>query len=81
MSESIHKVVLYVCESEKAFTITSRMDRARLPGVTDQMSQPGWSRVVLAERLEKSVADERRDRERAEWEARGYEYRTRPQLS
>ena len=81
MPDGIHKVVLYVNEAEKKFTIAARMDRSRLPGVDGQMSQPGWTRTLLAERLAKDDAEERRDRERAAWEARGYEYQKRPQLS
>jgi hypothetical protein len=81
MGDGIHKVVLYVNQSERLFTITARMDRARLPGVDGQMSRPGWTRTLLAERLNKHEAEELRNRERAEWEAGGYTYQTRPQLS
>jgi len=81
MGDGIHKVVLYINESEQAFTITARMDRARLPGVDEQMSEPGWTRELVADRLEKEEAKDRKAQVRADWEARGYRYRTRSPLS
>ena len=81
MSEGIHKVVLYVHEPSKRFTITARMDRSRLTGVDKQMARQGYTRTVVAEGLEKFQAEELRNRERAEWEAGGYSYQTRPAIS
>jgi hypothetical protein len=81
MSEAMHKVVLYVNEQGKRFTITARMDRARLAGVDEQMAQPGYMRIEVAGGLEKKRAEEVRDRERAAWEAKGYTYQPRPHLS
>lgn len=81
MGDGIHKVVLYVNEAERAFTVTARMDRSRLPGVDEQMSEPGWTRKLVADRLEKEAAEERKAQVRADWEAQGYIYRTRPPLS
>jgi hypothetical protein len=81
MSNGIHTLVLYVNETEKAFSVTARMDRARLSGVDEQMSQPGWTRKLVADRLEKKVANSRKAQLRAEWETRGFTYLTRPQLS
>jgi len=57
------------------------MERARLPGVDAQVAEWGWTRTVVAEDLEKEQAEELKKRERAAWEARGYTYQTRPQLS
>jgi len=81
MSEGIHKVVLYVNEQAKQFTITARMDRARLPGVDEQMSQPGWTRTEIGKALDKDRAEVMRDHKRAELVAKGYSYQTRLPLS
>ena len=81
MSRGIHKVVLYVHEETKLFFITARMERARLPGVDDRMSRGGYSRIVLAENLDKAPAEELKDRTREEHVGRGYRYHTQPQLS
>ena len=81
MGDGIHKVLLYFNESERAFTVTARMDRARLPGVDEQMSEPGWFRELVADRLDKEAAEARKAKVRAEWEGRGFTYRTRSPLS
>ncbi len=57
MAEGVHKVVLYVNEAEKLFTITARKYRARLPGVDKQMSRPGWKRELVDENLTKRDAE------------------------
>jgi hypothetical protein len=81
MSEGLHKVVLYFNERSKQFTITARMDRARLPGVDKQMSQRKFTRKLIAEGLDKETAEENKKRERAKWKAKGYTYQTRLKLS
>jgi len=81
MDERLHRVVLYRDDAARRFTITARMDRARLPGVDTQMAARGFSRHELAARLGKAAATALRDRERARWEAEGYTYVTRPALS
>ena len=63
------------------FTVTARMERARLPGVDAQMAGEGYTRRVIAERLDKEQAETLRDKVRDEWTAKGYAYQTRPQLS
>jgi len=78
MEEGIHKVVLYIHEPSKRFTVTARMERAHLPGVDDQMAQQGYVRTVVAEGLEKHKATEIRNKKRYEYIAKGYAYQTRP---
>ena len=77
----IHTVVLYVHEASQRFTITARMERARLPGVDDQMTAQGYTRTVLATNLNKQQAEALRDQTRDDYVAQGYEYQTRPALS
>jgi hypothetical protein len=81
MAEGLHRVVLYRDDVARLFSITARMDRARLPGVDAQMAEQGYTRHELAAGLDKAAAEELRDRERVVWEAAGYTYQTRPQLS
>jgi hypothetical protein len=69
------------CYTSKRFTITARMERARLPGVGDQMAVQGYTRIVLAENLDEQQAEVLRDQTRADYTAQGYEYQTRPALS
>jgi hypothetical protein len=81
MAGGLHRVVLYRDDESKRFSITARMDRARLPGVDAQMAARGYTRHELAACLDKAAAEALRDRERVRWEAEGYTYQTRPQLS
>jgi hypothetical protein len=81
MNEGIHKVVLYFNKSEMEFTVTTRMDRARLSGVDEQMSEQGWTRELVAEGLDKDAAEFLKAELRTEWEWRGFSYHTRPPLS
>jgi hypothetical protein len=81
MSKGTHKVVLYVHEKSKRFSITARLERARLRGVNKQMAGPSYTSIVLSENLEKQCAEWLRDRVRAACEVMGYTYQTRPQLS
>jgi putative zinc finger/helix-turn-helix YgiT family protein len=81
MRKGIHKVVLYIHEESKRFTITARMEHSQLPGVNKQMAQQGYTRTVLAEGLDKHEAEAMRDRERKKYVEKGYAYQTRPRLS
>jgi hypothetical protein len=81
MSNGIHVVVLYIHEPLKRFSITARMERARLPGVDQQMADQGYTRKVLGEGLDKTKAEELRAKSRAKYQSSGYTYQTRPQLS
>ena len=81
MARGVHKVVLYRNDADREFTITARKYESRLPGVDQQMSQPGWTRELVAEDLDKQGAEELRDRKREELESRGYAYQTREPLS
>lgn len=45
------------------------------------MIQQGYKCEVIAKGLEKHKAEEVRDKKREEYEAKGYKYKTRPQLS
>jgi hypothetical protein len=81
MAEGLHRVVLYRNDAARQFSITARMDRARLPGVDAQMETAGFARYELASGLNKAAAEALRDRERVRLEADGYTYCTRPQLS
>jgi len=81
MAGGLHKVVLYRDDASRRFTITARMNRARLPGVDAQMAARGYTRHQLATGLDKAAAEALRNRERARLEAEGYTYQTRPQLS
>lgn len=81
MENGIHKVVLYFDDELKQFTVAARMERARLPGVDEQMAGHGFTRRVIAERLGKEQAETLRDQVRDEWTAKGYAYQTRDPLS
>ncbi len=72
-----HFVVLYVHEGSMRFTVTARMERARLNVVDEWADQQGYTRVELASDLDKNSAEALRDQTRAEYEERGYTYQTR----
>ena len=81
MDDCLHRVIVYRNDAVRKFTITARMDRARLSGVDAQMAEQRFTRHELAAGLDKASAEELRDRERARLESEGYTYCTRPQLS
>jgi hypothetical protein len=80
MSKGIHKVVLYVHEKSRQFSITARTEHAQLPRVNQQMAQQGYTRIVLAEGLAKQQANSLRDRVRDACETMRYEYQPRNSL-
>jgi hypothetical protein len=80
MAERNHTVVRHLHEETKRFSVTARKPSARLAGVDKQMADAGYKRIVVADRLTKENAEELRDRDRAEWEGKGYTYQTRPGL-
>ena len=72
-----HFVVIYVDEKARQFTITARMQRARLKVVDEWADRQRYRRIELAKGLDKSQAERLRDRTRSEYEGRGYTYQTR----
>jgi hypothetical protein len=81
MAEELHKVVLYVHDGLKSFTVTARTDSARLGEVTRQMIGKGYTTTLVAHGLPKEEAEALKDRIRAEYIAKGYSYEIRKALS
>ncbi len=77
MPASAHSVVLYVHEVAKKFTITARTKSAGLSRVDQQMSQPGYTRIVVASGVGKVDANRLRDKKKEELSDKGYLYHAR----
>src|SRR5262249_14788175 len=76
-----HLVVVYTDHEAKRFSITARMERARLPGVNNQMMEMGFEAITLAKGLKKDAANRFKETIRKCYEEAGYAYQAREPLS
>jgi len=81
MGNGLHKVVIYIHDESKRFTITARMEHSQLPGVNKQMDEQGFRQIVLAEGLDKDEGETMRDGVREDYVQKGYAYQPRPRLA
>ncbi len=73
-SDGIHHVVLYTRHDTKTFSITARMERARLEFVNNGKMVDGFTEVTLAENLHKDAAEELKNAVNDALKKAGYTY-------
>ena len=75
-----HYVMLYLNRISTEFTITARKKSARLPQVTRQAKQLGYTPILLAHRLSKTSAESMKRTISSAYTSAGYTCNTRPAL-
>ena len=75
-----HFVIAYVNHGARLFSLTARKMDARLPEVDAQMAGLGFERVVIAEGLDKPVADAMKQAVHAAYVDAGYRHDPRESL-
>lgn len=75
-----HFLIAYVDHGKRLFSLTARKAAARLPEVDEQMEALRFDRVVIAQHLDKAVAETMRHAVHAAYVGAGYRHEPRASL-